>query len=87
MFLSAAAYESDKEAAIRNGAQRYLVKPGDIHLLKSEVEALMAPSVNKHDQAGVAQSHSYLSEGADAESKAYGSMGFVASQLLTTPGA
>ena len=34
MFLSAAAYETDKQAAIDSGAQCYLIKPVDIQLLK-----------------------------------------------------
>jgi|SRR5687768_17595810 len=51
MFLSAAAYETDIQAAMDNGAQRYLVKPADLQLLSNEVSALICSS-NKYDQAG-----------------------------------
>ena len=47
MFLSAAAYEIDKQAAMTNGAQRYLVKPDDIQVLSSEVNSLIAAYANK----------------------------------------
>ena len=52
MFLSAAAYETDKQAAMESGAQRYLVKPADIQVLSYEVNALILAFANKHDQAG-----------------------------------
>ena len=42
LFYSAAAYESDKQAAFDAGAQGYLVKPIGIDNLLSEVERLMA---------------------------------------------
>lgn len=42
LFYSAAAYESDKQAALAAGAQGYLVKPIGIDDLISEVERLMA---------------------------------------------
>jgi DNA-binding response OmpR family regulator len=42
MFLSAAAYETDKQAAMNSGAQRYLVKPADIPGLRVEIDALLA---------------------------------------------
>jgi DNA-binding response OmpR family regulator len=42
MFLSAAAYEADKQAAMDHGAQSYLVKPTDIQALTNEVESLIA---------------------------------------------
>jgi DNA-binding response OmpR family regulator len=51
MFLSAAAYETDIQAAMDNGAQRYLVKPADLQLLNNEVSALICSS-KKYDQAG-----------------------------------
>jgi DNA-binding response OmpR family regulator len=51
MFLSAAAYETDKQAAIESGAQRYLVKPADIQMLSVEVDALIHAFANKHVQA------------------------------------
>ena len=46
MFLSAAAYEADKQAAMDHGAQSYLVKPTDIQSLTNEVDALIASSQN-----------------------------------------
>jgi two-component system OmpR family response regulator len=51
MFLSAAAYDTDKQAAMENGAQRYLVKPVDVQVLSDEVNALVLAFANKHDQA------------------------------------
>jgi DNA-binding response OmpR family regulator len=51
MFLSAAAYETDKQAAMDSGAQRYLVKPDDIRALSIEVEALIA-FANKRQAVG-----------------------------------
>lgn len=56
MFLSAAAYETDKQAAMDSGAQRYLVKPTDIQRLKSEVDALILASADKNVQASGAMS-------------------------------
>jgi DNA-binding response OmpR family regulator len=50
MFLSAAAYETDKQEAIDNGAQRYLVKPVDMQVLSAEVNALIHAFAKKHDQ-------------------------------------
>ena len=44
MFFSAAAYETDKQAAMDNGAQCYLVKPADMQRLRSEVTALIYES-------------------------------------------
>src|SRR5688500_6293102 len=41
MFLSAAAYDNDKQAAMDQGAQRYLVKPAGIQVLGKEVNALI----------------------------------------------
>ena len=41
MFLSAAAYEGDKWAAINSGAQAYLIKPADLDLLGREVSRLI----------------------------------------------
>lgn len=41
MFLSAAAYETDKQAALESGAQRYLVKPNDIQKIRYEADALI----------------------------------------------
>ena len=51
MFLSAAAYDTDIQAAMDNGALRYLVKPTDLQLLSYEVSALICSS-NKYEQAG-----------------------------------
>ena len=42
LFYSAAAYETDKQAALRAGAQAYITKPPDIDLLISEVARLIA---------------------------------------------
>ena len=41
LFLSAAAFEIDKQMAMSSGAQRYLVKPMDIDVLGSETIALI----------------------------------------------
>ena len=49
MFLSAAAYDTDKQAAIDNGAQRYLVKPNDIQKLGYEVNALILGTASKQN--------------------------------------
>jgi DNA-binding response OmpR family regulator len=66
MFLSAAAYETDKQAAMNSGAQCYLVKPADIQVLSAEVSALIRVFANKHDQAGGrARKHSPLSGSTD----------------------
>lgn len=44
LFYSAAAYETDKEAARLSGAQGYLVKPTDSDHLSAEVARLIAES-------------------------------------------
>jgi two-component system, OmpR family, response regulator len=41
MFVSGAAYEVDKETAIKSGAQGYLIKPVDLDELCSEVSKLI----------------------------------------------
>jgi len=41
MFLSGAAYEADKEAAINSGAQGYLIKPADLDVLCRQVSKLI----------------------------------------------
>jgi DNA-binding response OmpR family regulator len=41
-FFSGAAYETDKQAALGNGAQSYLVKPAHIQALRDEVSTLIA---------------------------------------------
>jgi DNA-binding response OmpR family regulator len=41
MFLSAAAYEADKETAMNSGAQGYFTKPADLDVLCSEVSKLI----------------------------------------------
>lgn len=51
MFLSAAAYETDKQAAMDSGAQRYLVKPDDLQRLPLEVDALILGFAKKKAQA------------------------------------
>jgi DNA-binding response OmpR family regulator len=48
MFLSAAAYETDKQAAMDSGAQCYLVKPADIQRLSFEIDALILGSGNRN---------------------------------------
>ena len=49
MFFSGAAYETDKQAALNNGAQCYLIKPVDIQVLRDEVNRLIGASKNEHD--------------------------------------
>jgi len=44
MFFSGAAYETDKQAALENGAQCYLVKPADIKIFRDQVNALISGS-------------------------------------------
>ena len=44
LFYSGAAYEADREAARRSGAQGYLVKPADGSQLIAEVARLIAES-------------------------------------------
>lgn len=41
MFFSGAAYETDKQAALGNGAQYYLVKPAHIQVLRDQVSTLI----------------------------------------------
>ena len=66
MFLSGAAYDVDKQAAINSGAQCYLVKPADIQVLSSEVNALIHAFANKHGKAeGLARTHSTLRSNTD----------------------
>jgi DNA-binding response OmpR family regulator len=50
MFLTAAVFETDKQTAMDSGAQRYLIKPADIQVLSSEVDALMLAFANKQVQ-------------------------------------
>ena len=47
MFFSGAAYETDKQAALGNGAQCYLVKPAHIHVLRDRVNTLIDASRNE----------------------------------------
>ena len=47
MFLSGAAYEADRQAALASGAQRYMVKPADIQELCFEVDALIFGFANQ----------------------------------------
>lgn len=44
LFYSAAAYESDKEAAMKAGAQVYLTKPEGVEDLLGEIERLINAS-------------------------------------------
>lgn len=61
MFFSGAAYETDKRAALDNGAQCYLVKPADIQVLRDEVNMLIDAYGNKHGESrGITCSHSSL---------------------------
>lgn len=58
MFFSGAAYETDKQAALDNGAQCYLVKPADIQVLRDEVSMLINAYRNKHGESrGITRSH------------------------------
>jgi DNA-binding response OmpR family regulator len=67
MFLSAAAYETDKQAAMESGAQRYLVKPVDLQVLSDEVTELILAFANKDEQpGGLTRSHSSVRGGAKA---------------------
>lgn len=65
MFLSAAAYETDKQAAIDSGAQRYLVKPADIQVLSNEVNALISFTHKHNHMAGPTLSPLGLRAGTD----------------------
>ena len=61
MFFSGAAYETEKQAALDNGAQCYLVKPADIQVLKDEVNSLIDASRNRSDMSrGITQSRASL---------------------------
>ena len=42
MFFSGAAYETDKQEALDNGAQCYLVKPTDLKVFSDHVNALIS---------------------------------------------
>jgi two-component system OmpR family response regulator len=65
MFLSGLAYEADKQAAIDHGAQRYLVKPADIRVLRDEVSALLSPYA-KIEQILTGRQPSLLGDSDDA---------------------
>ena len=66
MFFSGAAYETDKQAALENGAQCYLVKPADIQVLRDEVNSLINASRNRHDESReITRSHAALAGGAE----------------------
>ncbi len=49
MFLSAAAYEADRETAVNSGAQGYLIKPVDLDVLCSEVSKLIGMFPRKRE--------------------------------------
>lgn len=51
MFLSAAAYDIDRQAAMDSGAQRYIVKPVDMQGLSFEVNVLIHGLGNQKDNA------------------------------------
>lgn len=53
MFFSGAAYETDKQAALDNGAQCYLVKPADIQVLRDEVNMLIDETRNRSAKSRV----------------------------------
>ncbi|HEV2829329.1 MAG TPA: response regulator [Pyrinomonadaceae bacterium] len=66
MFFSAAAYETDKQAALDNGAQCYLVKPADIKVLRDQVNALIYAFRNNRDESRrIPRSHPSLNGGAE----------------------
>ena len=75
MFLSAAAYDTDKQDAMNNGAQRYLVKPDDIQVLSQEVNALILGLANEGDQSRPLARNRSLSSGStdDRVSEEHGS--------------
>lgn len=61
MFFSGAAFETDKQAALDNGAQCYLVKPADIQVLRDEVNMLIDESRNRFDEStGITRSGASL---------------------------
>lgn len=64
MFLSALAFEADKQAAIDHGAQSYIVKPADIRVLRNEVSALLLLCQDK--TPGTTRSHSALGRDTDS---------------------
>jgi DNA-binding response OmpR family regulator len=45
LFLSAAAYQADRERAMSAGAQAYLTKPCDLDVLKKTVSSLLTDSL------------------------------------------
>ena len=53
MFLSGAAYETDKETAINSGAQGYLIKPVDLDVLCYEVKKLIGVFAQEPETAGI----------------------------------
>ena len=66
MFFSGAAYETDKQAALDNGAQCYLVKPADIQVLRDEVNTLIDASRNRPDKSrGITHSRASLNAAAE----------------------
>jgi DNA-binding response OmpR family regulator len=69
MFFSGAAYGTDKQAALEQGAQCYLVKPADIQVLSDKVNTLIAASTNNHREAEVIpSSHASLNGSEDRTS-------------------
>ena len=66
MFFSGAAYETDKQAALDNGAQCYLVKPADIQVLRDEVNTLIDAFKNKNKRPlGITRGYPSVSARAD----------------------
>ena len=52
MFLSGAAYDTDKEDAINSGAQGYIIKPADLDQLCNEVGKLIGMFPRKRELVG-----------------------------------
>lgn len=66
MFFSGAAYETDKQAALDNGAQCYLVKPADIYVLREEVNTLIDAFRNiPHESRGITRNRASLNGAAE----------------------
>ena len=68
MFFSGAAYESDRQAALGNGAQCYLVKPAHIQELRDQVNTLIdAFRIRSDESLRISRSHASLQ--GDAEER------------------
>ena len=61
LFLSGAAYEADKDSALKSGAQGYLIKPADLDVLCWEVSKVIDSFTPKRQRVAVPpQCSSYL---------------------------